>query len=104
MTVAETLADFLITTRFQDLPERTVDYAAMIVASTLASAACGRNIDSARIIRAITLYICMGIAKTTIAEVNRYIWYFVAIALVALLIVTFVPETVLWLPRVFSLV
>ena len=52
----------------------------------------------------VTLYICLGIAKTTIAEVNRYIWYFVAIILVALLIVTFVPETVLWLPRVFSLI
>ncbi len=53
MTVAETLAEFVITTRFQDLSERTVDYAAMIVASTLASAALGRNIKSARIIRAI---------------------------------------------------
>ncbi len=53
MTVAETLAEFLITARFQDLPERAVDTAAMIVASTLASAALGRNINSARIIRAI---------------------------------------------------
>lgn len=53
MTVAETLADFLIATRVQDLSERSLNHAAMIVASTLASAACGRNIDSARIIRAI---------------------------------------------------
>jgi 2-methylcitrate dehydratase PrpD len=53
MTVAETLADFLISTRAQDLPDRAVDCAAMIVASTLASAACGRNIESARIVREI---------------------------------------------------
>ncbi len=53
MTVAETLAEFLVSTRLQDLPERTIDLAAMIVASTLASAALGRNIESARIIRSI---------------------------------------------------
>lgn len=51
MTVAETLARFLIDTRFDDLPRRTVDLAAMLVASTLASAALGRNISSARIVR-----------------------------------------------------
>lgn len=51
MTTAETLADFLISTRFEDLPEQTIDLAAMIVASTLASAACGRHIESAKIIR-----------------------------------------------------
>ena len=38
MTVAETLAEVLVSTRFQDLPECTIDHAAMIVASTLASA------------------------------------------------------------------
>ena len=51
MTVAETLADFVIATRVDDLPERTVELAAMVVASTLASAALGRNIESARIVR-----------------------------------------------------
>jgi 2-methylcitrate dehydratase PrpD len=51
VTVAETLAEFVASTRFQDLPDRTIELAAMIVASTLASAACGRNITSARIIR-----------------------------------------------------
>jgi 2-methylcitrate dehydratase PrpD len=50
-TTAETLADFLIATRFEDLPEQTIDYAAMIIASTLASAACGRHIESAKVIR-----------------------------------------------------
>ena len=50
MTIAETLADFLIETGYDDLSPQAVDHAAMIVASTLASAACGRHIDSARII------------------------------------------------------
>jgi 2-methylcitrate dehydratase PrpD len=53
MTVALTLADFLVATRVDDLPEQTLDHAAMIIASTISSAACGRNIDSARIIREI---------------------------------------------------
>ena len=48
VTISETLAEFLITTRAEDLPERTVDLAAMIIASTIASAALGRNIESAR--------------------------------------------------------
>lgn len=51
MTISETLAEFLMTTQADDLPERTVDLAAMIIASTVASAALGRNIESARIIR-----------------------------------------------------
>ena len=53
MTVAETLAEFLTGTTYADLPDNAVDHAAMIVASTLASAACGRTIDSARIVREI---------------------------------------------------
>ena len=40
-----------MTTQADDLPERTVNLAAMINASTVASAALGRNIESARIIR-----------------------------------------------------
>lgn len=51
MTIAETFAEFLVSTRYDDLPERTTDLAAMIIASTFASAACGRHIDSARIVR-----------------------------------------------------
>ena len=50
MTIAETFADFLIETGYDDLSPQAVDHAAMIVASTLASAACGRHIESARII------------------------------------------------------
>lgn len=53
MTVALRLAEFLTATT--DLPDRAMEHAAMIVASTLASAACGTQIDSARIIHAMAL-------------------------------------------------
>ena len=51
MTVAETLAAFITNTEYDELPEQAIDHAAMIVASTIASAACGTNIESAAIIR-----------------------------------------------------
>lgn len=54
MTVAENLAAFLTETRYDDLPDQAVDHAAMIVASTIASAACGTGIASAQIIRDLT--------------------------------------------------
>lgn len=52
-TVAMTLADYLVGIAARDLPDRTIELAAMIVASTVASAAAGHNIESARIVRAI---------------------------------------------------
>jgi C4-dicarboxylate transporter DctM subunit len=52
----------------------------------------------------VTLYICLGIANSSIIEVNRYIWFFVAIICAVLMLVTLVPETVLALPRAFSLI
>ena len=51
MSIARRLAEFLTETPAADLPQQTMDYAAMLIASTLASAAAGRDIDSARIIR-----------------------------------------------------
>jgi 2-methylcitrate dehydratase PrpD len=51
MTVARRLAEFLSATTVADLPRQTLDHAAMLIASTLASAACGTNLESARIIR-----------------------------------------------------
>lgn len=51
MTVAETLAAFLIDTTYDELPDQALDHAAMIISSTIASAACGKNIESAAIIR-----------------------------------------------------
>ncbi len=54
MSVAETLAAFLIETGYDDLPDQAIDHAAMIVASTIASAACGAGIQSAAIVRDLT--------------------------------------------------
>ena len=52
MTVAHKLAAFLTETKVADLPERALEHATMVIASTLASAACGTGIESAQIIRA----------------------------------------------------
>jgi len=52
-TTATELAAFLTRTTIADLPDRPLDHAAMIVASTLASAAQGTAIGSAQIIRAL---------------------------------------------------
>ena len=51
ITIARSLAEFVVKTNFDDLPVQTVDYAAMMIASTLASAAAGSEIPSAAIIR-----------------------------------------------------
>jgi 2-methylcitrate dehydratase PrpD len=52
MTVARRLAEFLTATKTADLPDQALDHAAMVIASTLSSAACGTGIESAQIIRA----------------------------------------------------
>jgi 2-methylcitrate dehydratase PrpD len=51
MSFARDLATFLAPLGYDDLPRRATDYAAMLIASTFASAACGREIVSARIVR-----------------------------------------------------
>ncbi|MGH7094127.1 MAG: MmgE/PrpD family protein, partial [Stellaceae bacterium] len=51
MSLARDLADFLARQRHDDLPAQTTDYAAMLIASTLASAACGKEIASSVIVR-----------------------------------------------------
>ena len=51
MTVARQLAEFLTATTTADLPAQALDNAAMLIASTIASAACGNGLESARIIR-----------------------------------------------------
>ncbi len=53
MTIARTLATFLTQTSYADLPAPTIDHAAMLIASTIASAAFGSGIASAGIIRAL---------------------------------------------------
>ncbi len=67
MSIAETLARFLISTAYDDLPEQAVDHAAMIIASTVASAACGTNISSAAIIR--------DIAREQGGKADASIWF-----------------------------
>jgi 2-methylcitrate dehydratase PrpD len=51
MTHARDLAEFLAPLGYDDLPPRATDYAAMLIASTFASAAYGKEIVSSRIIR-----------------------------------------------------
>jgi 2-methylcitrate dehydratase PrpD len=51
MTVARQLADSIAGVSVSDLPPQAIDYAAMLIASTIASAALGTQLASARIIR-----------------------------------------------------
>jgi 2-methylcitrate dehydratase PrpD len=51
LTVARELAEFLIRTAPSDIPQQPLDHAAMLIASTLASAALGSGLQSSRIIR-----------------------------------------------------
>ena len=51
MSLAEDLSAFLTNTAPAELPPLTMEHAAMILASTVASAAAGTQIDSARVIR-----------------------------------------------------
>ena len=53
MTVARTLAEFLTQVSYADLPPQTIEHAAMLIASTIASAAWGSGIESSAIIRAL---------------------------------------------------
>jgi 2-methylcitrate dehydratase PrpD len=53
MTVARALAEFLTQVADVDLPPQAVDHAAMLIASTIASAALGSGIISSTIIRAL---------------------------------------------------
>lgn len=54
MTVARTLAEFFTQTTDTDLPTQAIDHATMLIASTIASAACGAGLASAGIIRDLT--------------------------------------------------
>jgi 2-methylcitrate dehydratase PrpD len=51
MTVARDLAEFFAPIGYDDLPRRATDYAAMLIASTFASAAYGKEIVSSQIVR-----------------------------------------------------
>ena len=51
MSVAEQLAAFVTAQTYADLPPKAVDYAEMLIASTLASAALGSTLESTKIVR-----------------------------------------------------
>src|SRR5437588_1437859 len=51
MSTARELADFLTRVTPSDLPDQAMDHAAMLIASTLASAAMGSGLESARIVK-----------------------------------------------------
>jgi len=51
MTVAAELAEFLARMDAADLPAQAIEHAAMLIASTLASAALGKGLESSVIIR-----------------------------------------------------
>ena len=53
MTVASELAAFLTRQSYADLPAKAVEYAQMLISSTIASAALGSTIESSKIIRAL---------------------------------------------------
>jgi 2-methylcitrate dehydratase PrpD len=53
MSIARELAEFLAGTSMSDLPSQAVDHAAMLIASTVASAAMGSGLESAAIIRSL---------------------------------------------------
>ncbi len=52
-TIAATLAQRITGTRYADLPPLALDHAAMMIASTIASAAAGQTITSTKVIRAL---------------------------------------------------
>ena len=60
MTVARRLAGFLTETTTADLSPQALDHAAMLIASTIASAACGTRIEPARIIRGVGVPAMVG--------------------------------------------
>ena len=53
MTVARELAEFVTAQRYEDLPPKAIDYAEMLIASTVASASLGSTIESSKIVRAL---------------------------------------------------
>ena len=55
MTIAGELAQFVTTTRYEDIPPLAIDYAAMLISSTIASAAMGSTLESSRIVRSLLL-------------------------------------------------
>ena len=47
----------------------------------------------------VLVFIIAGLTKTPVGEVISESWVFIATLVAALFVITYVPETVLWLPR-----
>jgi TRAP-type C4-dicarboxylate transport system permease large subunit len=47
----------------------------------------------------ILTFICCSIARVSVAEVSRLLWPFVGVMVLVLLLVAYVPELVLFIPR-----
>ncbi|HEU0157630.1 MAG TPA: MmgE/PrpD family protein, partial [Stellaceae bacterium] len=67
MSVARELAGFLTEISIDELPARAMELAAMLVASTVASAALGRDIESAAIVR--------GLAREKGGRGDASVWF-----------------------------
>jgi len=67
MTVSREFAEFVTRTVPADLPEQAVEHAAMLIASTLASAALGTGIESSAIMR--------GLAQDRGGRPDASLWF-----------------------------
>ena len=67
MTIARELAEFLVRTSSSDLPRQAVEHSAMLIASTLASAAMGASLQSSAIIR--------GLARQRGGNPEASVWF-----------------------------
>jgi 2-methylcitrate dehydratase PrpD len=67
MTIARELAEFLVRTSSSDLPRQAVEHSAMLIASTLASAAMGASLQSSAIIR--------GLARERGGNPEASVWF-----------------------------
>ena len=67
MTVARELAEFLTRTTPADVPPQAVEHAAMLIASTLASAALGTGLESSTIIR--------DLARERVGRPDASLWF-----------------------------
>jgi 2-methylcitrate dehydratase PrpD len=67
MTIARVLAEFLTRTPASDLPRQAVEHAAMLIASTIASAAMGAGLESSEIIR--------GLARESGGRQDASVWF-----------------------------
>ena len=52
----------------------------------------------------IVLFVINAVTGIPLKEIIGEIWLFIAVLVVALLVMIFVPEVVLWLPRLFGYV